>query len=79
MAIRNSSSVSAIMCFVIAVALPLAPAIAAAERPTHYPGRSEYRAPKAPHAPTVDGVADEAIWQRARWHEITHRWLGPEY
>jgi hypothetical protein len=72
-------SVRAILCFVIAVALPLAPAIATAKRPTHDPGRSEYRAPKAQRAPTVDGVADETIWKRARWHELTHRWLGPEY
>ena len=72
----------AILCFVTAVALliaPGAPGIAVAKRPTHDPGRSEYRAPKAQHAPTVDGVADEAIWKRARWHELTHRWLGPEY
>ncbi len=63
----------------IAVGLLVAPAIASAKRPSHYAGRSEYRAPKAQHAPKVDGVADEAIWERARWHEITHRWLGPEY
>jgi hypothetical protein len=69
----------AILCVVTAIACSLAPATAAAKRATHYPGRSEYRAPKARHAPTVDGVAEEAIWQRARWHEITHRWLGPEY
>jgi len=69
----------AILCFVIAVALLLVPAIAVAKRRTHDPGRSEYRAPKAQHAPTVDGVADETIWKRARWHELTHRWLGPEY
>jgi hypothetical protein len=64
---------------VIAVALPLAPAIATAKRPSHDPGRSEYRAPKAQRALTVDGVADEAIWQRARWQELKHRWLGPKY
>jgi hypothetical protein len=64
---------------VIAVGLPLPPATAAAKRSSHAPGRSEYRAPKATRAPTVDGVADEAIWQRARWQEIRHRWLGPDY
>ncbi|MDH3817304.1 MAG: CBM9 family sugar-binding protein [Myxococcales bacterium] len=69
----------ATLCFVIAVALPLAPAIATAKRPSHDPGRSEYRAPKAQRALTVDGVADEAIWQRARWQELKHRWLGPKY
>ncbi|MGB5697454.1 MAG: sugar-binding protein, partial [Polyangiales bacterium] len=67
------------LCLVVAFALLLVPAIALAERPTHYPRRSEYRAPKAKRAPTIDGVADEAIWQQAPWQEITHRWLGPEY
>lgn len=47
--------------------------------PTHYAGRTEYRAPRANVAPTIDGVADEAVWQRARWQELTQRWLGPEY
>jgi hypothetical protein len=61
------------------LALPIAPATAMASPPTHYPGRTEYRAPKAERAPQVDGVADEAAWQRARWQDITHRWLGPEY
>ncbi len=46
---------------------------------THYEGRTEYRAPLASVAPTVDGVADEAIWEKARWQEIKYRWLGPEY
>ncbi len=46
---------------------------------THYVGRTEYRAPLAIVAPTVDGVADEAIWQQARWQDIRYRWLGPEY
>lgn len=30
-------------------------------------------------APDIDGVAGEAIWQRAKWHAIDNRWLGPEY
>lgn len=46
---------------------------------THYDGRSNYRAPKAADPPSVDGVADESIWAQASWHELTHRWLGPEY
>lgn len=65
-----------------ALCLLLAPAIASAKRAnrsTHAPGRSEYHAPRAQNAPTVDGVPDEAIWKRARWHEIDQRWLGPEY
>ena len=45
----------------------------------HYDGRTEYRAPKAEVAPTIDGVADEAVWERARWQELKYRWLGPEY
>ncbi len=45
----------------------------------HYPGRGEYRAPLAPAALLVDGIADEAIWAQAQWYDIAHRWLGPEY
>ena len=45
----------------------------------HYEGRNQYLAPKAAKPLTVDGVADEVIWQKARWQELTHRWLGPEY
>lgn len=79
MAVRNSCSLRTVLCLLVAVGLPFAPAIAEAKPSTHAAGRSEYRAPKAKHAPTVDGVANEAIWQRARWQEITHRWLGPDY
>jgi len=79
MAIPNSSSTRAIFGLLVAVALPLASTTALAKRPSHDPGRSEYRAPKAKHAPKVDGVADEPVWQRARWQELSHRWLGPEY
>jgi len=45
----------------------------------HYDGRTEYLAPKADAPLTIDGIADEAIWQHARWQDLTHRWLGPEY
>ena len=45
----------------------------------HDPGRTEYRAPKATLPISIDGVADEGIWQRAPWQELNHRWLGPEY
>jgi hypothetical protein len=69
----------AVLRFVLTGALVFAPANAAADRPAHDPGRSEYRAPRAKRAPTVDGVADEPAWQRAPWRGITHRWLGPEY
>ncbi len=54
-------------------------ACVAQAEPTHYEGRSEYRAPLASVAPKVDGVADEAMWEKARWQEIKYRWLGPEY
>lgn len=47
--------------------------------PTHVEGRSEYQAPRAAMAPTIDGVADEAAWQSAPWREISYRWLGPEH
>ena len=57
----------------------LGPVTVGANGSTHDPGRSEYRAPKAKRAPTIDGVADESVWKRARWQEISHRWLGPEY
>ncbi len=66
----------ALLC---ALASSLVPALASAKPATHAPGRSEYRAPKARQAPVVDGVADEAVWKRARWRDIKHRWLGPEY
>ncbi len=45
----------------------------------HYDGRTEYLAPKATGPLTIDGVGDEEIWQHARWQDLTHRWLGPEY
>ena len=45
----------------------------------HYENRTEYRAPRADAAPDVDGVADESIWQLARWQELAYTWLGPEY
>ena len=45
----------------------------------HAEGRSEYFAPRASVPPSVDGVADEAVWDRARWQELKFRWLGPEY
>lgn len=50
----------------------------AADAP-HYGDRTEYLAPKASHPLTIDGIADEDIWQRARWQELKQRWLGPEY
>ncbi|MEM7280006.1 MAG: CBM9 family sugar-binding protein [Pseudomonadota bacterium] len=46
----------------------------------HLKDRNEYRAPKTDAAAVlIDGVADEAVWDKAKWHELNHRWLGPEY
>ena len=56
----------------------LTPALASADS-VHENDRSEYRAPKANASLTIDGVADEAIWEQARWQDLAHRWLGPEY
>jgi hypothetical protein len=58
--------------------LTIATAAACADS-AHSDGRTEYRAPKAAHALTIDGVANEAIWQQARWQDLEYRWLGPEY
>ena len=46
---------------------------------TRSPGSPAYLAPRAAVAPSVDGAADEAIWGRAPWKELEHRWLGPAY
>lgn len=75
----SSSMPEIVLRLMLGAALLVAPAAASAESPTHAPGRSRYLAPKAETAPKVDGVADEPVWQRARWREIDHRWLGPEY
>ena len=62
----------------VTASLALATTAACADS-AHYEDRTEYRAPKANVAPSVDGIAEEEIWQQARWQELTHRWLGPEY
>jgi len=61
------------------LALLAAAASAACAESTHYEQRSHYRAPLAITAPVVDGIADEAIWERARWQPIDALWLGPDY
>ncbi|MEM7135302.1 MAG: sugar-binding protein [Myxococcota bacterium] len=61
------------------VALNASPLPASADTATHDPGRTTYKAPKARRAPKVDGVANERVWQRAKWHPIDQRWLGPDY
>lgn len=65
-------------CIASFTALMLVTASAAAEA-THYEGRSTYFAPKAVADMNIDGIADEAAWDRAEWRELEHRWLGPEY
>ncbi len=62
----------------LAGAFSLAVAIPGYSTPSHDPGRSHYQAPVADQAPQVDGVADEFVWRKAPWREISHRWLGPE-
>jgi hypothetical protein len=67
------------VCIALFMAMML-PAAAEAGPPTHYEGRSTYRAPRADAAAMrVDGVADESAWERAQWRELDHLWLGPEY
>lgn len=61
------------------MSLAVASCAAQAGKPMHYEGRSHYKAPRAATAPTVDGVADEAIWSQARWQTLAYRWLGPDY
>ncbi len=46
---------------------------------SHYQGRTNYYAPYAEKAPKVDGIANESIWQLAKWQPLDQRWLGPEY
>ena len=46
---------------------------------SHSPGRSHYRAPRLAAPIDIDDVSVDAIWDRAEWRDINHRWLGPEY
>jgi hypothetical protein len=64
---------------IIATVLLASVATLAVAAVTHYDNRSNYLAPKAKNPPTIDGVADESSWEQASWHNLTHRWLGPEY
>lgn len=68
-----------IRCVVLAAALFYTGATAAIAEASHAEGRSEYRAPRAEAGLLIDGVADDEDWNRARWQELDHRWLGPEY
>jgi len=73
----NSSTL--IPPLLLAAMLPATAAAAAAGDDAHYENRSEYHAPEAPSPLTIDGIADEAIWEQAEWRDLTYRWLGPEY
>ena len=66
---------AATLAFLAALLLPMA----ARAEATHAEGRSEYQAPRAAVAPTIDGVADDAAWATAAWRPIDQLWLGPEY
>jgi hypothetical protein len=68
---RISSALVAIMFAALS-----APAIA---DDAHVVDRSNYSAPKAAIAPTIDGIADESVWNQAAWQELDYRWLGPEH
>lgn len=46
---------------------------------THLSDRSEYVAPRAAVAPSIDGSAHDEAWRQAHWRKIEYRWLGPEY
>jgi len=46
---------------------------------SHAPDRTKYYAPHAGETVNVDGIADEKVWRKAKWQNLEHRWLGPEY
>lgn len=56
----------------------LGAAMPAVSAGTHDAQRTYYAAPRAMVTPLVDGIADEAVWQRAEWRKLDNRWLGPE-
>ena len=72
-------NIRAWLCLLFAASLMVIAVAPSRATSHHYDGRSEYRAPRATLPPTIDGIADETIWQDAEWQEIDHRWLGPEY
>ncbi|MBA6338135.1 CBM9 family sugar-binding protein [Colwellia sp. BRX8-7] len=46
---------------------------------SHAANRLNYYAPHAEKAPSVDGIANESVWQLAPWQNLDQRWLGPEF
>ena len=67
-----------IFCFLIGLLFTSVSDVAAADS-AHDEDRTRYLAPKAAQPLTIDGVADETVWHDARWQDLKHRWLGPEY
>jgi hypothetical protein len=65
--------ISIVSIFSMAFILP----VYAAEN--HAPNRLNYYAPHAEIAPKVDGVANESVWELAKWQKLDQRWLGPEF
>ena len=63
----------------LAVSLFLAGTLTDSAFATHAESRTLTHAPRAAGAMRVDGVADEADWDRATWRNIEHKWLGPDY
>ena len=73
---KNFQIIAALLLGVVAVTTAV---FATAMDSAHYAGRTEYLAPRASSDPNIDGIADETVWERARWQELKFRWLGPEY
>ena len=67
------------LCCLGAAGLMVTQAACASTVATHSADRSEYRAPMARSAISIDGVADESAWDQATWRPLAARWLGPEY
>ena len=68
---RISSYFGAVLLMVTAASM--------AADPSHYRDRTNYMAPHAAGPISINGIADEEIWQHAQWQELKYRWLGPEY
>ena len=45
----------------------------------HSPDRTTYEVPYTSETLKIDGVADETMWKLAKWQNLEHRWLGPQY
>ncbi|MFQ3267847.1 MAG: hypothetical protein ACI9VO_000972 [Colwellia sp.] len=69
----NSKLISITAIFFIVLALPCYAA------DSHAPNRLNYYAPHAEKAPKVDGIANESIWQLAKWQNLDQLWLGPKF